>query len=423
MQMGADSLNALSIIIGHELAHYYNDHEWCSDFAFASRNNPNKDKINLLTKESKIIHEIEADNWGLYHSCIAGYHPFNIYSSLLDKIYSEYKLDDKDPHYPTIKERKDICRNAENKITELYPIFKTGVVLLHIKNYSIAADCFQYLSMYFPSREVYNNLGVCRLFEALDYNEYDSLNFIYTIEVDPTSRIFQSVNRGAGKMEKGAMQRRFFQESKTAFEKALALDPQYIPAFMNLACLYDAKQNYQSALGTISEIPAPAKNDNEIKLIEAIALYHNGDRIKSSTIFSELAKTNNPLLLYNNELAKLGVLGKSSYEIESWKEEWLLQHIDQQKKICNYGAKPPLDSSNIIQISKDLILKSITYPSYERLTIVSKKKKITITIEKCSSESLPVNETKLLVLKENECFQITFNTTCWLINYNTQNDQ
>ena len=35
---GNDSLNALSIVISHELAHYYYDHNFCTDFAFAIKN-------------------------------------------------------------------------------------------------------------------------------------------------------------------------------------------------------------------------------------------------------------------------------------------------------------------------------------------------------------------------------------------------
>src|ERR1035437_5534600 len=105
MDMGADSLNALSIIMSHELAHYYNDHNWCSDFAFAVRNTPIGKNIKSESKGDKIIHEKEADNFGLYHSCIAGYHPFNIYDRLLVKIYAAYKLPNIIPDYPTTHHR------------------------------------------------------------------------------------------------------------------------------------------------------------------------------------------------------------------------------------------------------------------------------------------------------------------------------
>jgi len=38
MGFGKDSANALSVVLSHELAHYYNDDNWCSDYAFAIKN-------------------------------------------------------------------------------------------------------------------------------------------------------------------------------------------------------------------------------------------------------------------------------------------------------------------------------------------------------------------------------------------------
>jgi hypothetical protein len=34
---GKDSINALAIIMGHELAHYYKSHEWSREFAYSLR--------------------------------------------------------------------------------------------------------------------------------------------------------------------------------------------------------------------------------------------------------------------------------------------------------------------------------------------------------------------------------------------------
>ena len=53
--MGEDSLNALSIILSHELAHYYNDHEWCSDYAYAlsSTNEKLSNKLKTASKDGK----------------------------------------------------------------------------------------------------------------------------------------------------------------------------------------------------------------------------------------------------------------------------------------------------------------------------------------------------------------------------------
>ena len=47
---GKDSLSSIAVILSHELAHYYNDHGWCSDYAFAI-NNTNS-ALALKLKES-----------------------------------------------------------------------------------------------------------------------------------------------------------------------------------------------------------------------------------------------------------------------------------------------------------------------------------------------------------------------------------
>ena len=160
MSMGADSLNALSIILSHELAHYYNDHNWCSDFSFAIRNTTLGKQIISETKDNNISHEKEADNFGLYHACIAGYKPFDIYDKLINKIYSSYNLPENLKGYPSKSERILIGKDAQERIARLYPKFITGIAGIKKGSYDTAIQCFNDLNKYFPSRENYNNLGV-----------------------------------------------------------------------------------------------------------------------------------------------------------------------------------------------------------------------------------------------------------------------
>ena len=68
MSLGKDSANGLAIILSHELAHYYNDHNWCSDYAFALRNTALGSALNKVSKESKIEKESIADSYGLFYS-------------------------------------------------------------------------------------------------------------------------------------------------------------------------------------------------------------------------------------------------------------------------------------------------------------------------------------------------------------------
>jgi len=139
MSLGKDSANALAIILGHELAHYYNDHSWCSDYAFALRYSALGNTLNKVSKESKIEKESIADSYGLFYSTLAGYKPFDVFNPLLDKIYKQYKLPEIVPGYPSKKERKEINKVQKGKIDGLVPVFEAGLILQYLKYYEEAA--------------------------------------------------------------------------------------------------------------------------------------------------------------------------------------------------------------------------------------------------------------------------------------------
>jgi tetratricopeptide (TPR) repeat protein len=281
-KFGEDSLNALSIILSHELAHYYNDHNWCTDYAFALKLK--------ISKEDKVTHEREADNFGLYHSCIAGYQPFHIYDKLIDKIYIDYKLKDINPGYPTKSERKIICKEAETKINELFPYFTKGLEEIQKKQFASAIQCFEYLNRYFPSRENYNNAGTAKTLWALQLKPLERVEFInplfrYPIEIDPESRIKVSGNRTIE--EDALIMDSLLISAKTDFEKSIHLDSKYTKAYINLACVYNLIGNPEAAIGKIKELPKKEQNSRQSYILLGIAYYHLNNEILSNEYFSK----------------------------------------------------------------------------------------------------------------------------------------
>ena len=276
LSMGADSLNALSIILSHELAHYYNEHNWCSDFSFAIRNTTLGKQIVSETKDNNVSHEKEADNFGLYHSCLAGYKPFDIYSKLINKIYIKYRLPEKMKGYPSKSERILIGKDAEERIAKLYPKFIAGLASIKKGNYDTAITCFEDLNKYFPSRENYNNLGIAKTLCALKLKQSQLKEFEYPLEIDYSSRL--NINNSRGIDDEPAQKTEtILKSAKSDFEKAISLDSKYTNAYMNLACVYDLLGNQDAALGVLNDLGV--NNDRQTQLtiimLKAIAYYHH----------------------------------------------------------------------------------------------------------------------------------------------------
>ena len=141
---GKDSLNAVSVVLGHELAHHYNEHTFCSDFAFALRNKNDtlSSKLKLTSKTEKMSLETQADHKGLFYAAAAGYNPFDIQERLLDEIYKYYKLPDVNPGYPSKQERKDIAKTVRDKSEKLYITFVNGIEAIKIKDFEKAISSF-----------------------------------------------------------------------------------------------------------------------------------------------------------------------------------------------------------------------------------------------------------------------------------------
>src|SRR5688572_17554099 len=105
---GADSLNSLALVLGHELAHYYQQHFWAKQFgsSFADMTWGKKAKEAFATmSDSMGFYELQADAFGMFYSYIAGYSPLNIASTMYDQIYTTFSREPNLDGYPTLDER------------------------------------------------------------------------------------------------------------------------------------------------------------------------------------------------------------------------------------------------------------------------------------------------------------------------------
>lgn len=290
---GKDSVNALSIVISHELTHYYKGHDFCSDFAFAIRKE--KPQLAKRIKDAKnlIGYETEADSEGLFYAAIAGFQPFEIEAKLLDAIYSKYKLSDVNPGYPSKQERKAIGAKAQQKAADLYLIFEKGTTALKSKNYDLAISSFEDLNRIFPSRENYNNCGVAKVLKALPFktlgkaeNDYPE-RFVYPIEYDTVSRLKTNGTRSVSDENKAAYTN-LLKSAKLDFETAITKDPSYYKSYVNLACSLELMGFYNSAIGKIEELPQAEQVKPEAQRILAIAFYNADKEEEAEEIWEKL---------------------------------------------------------------------------------------------------------------------------------------
>ena len=71
---GPDSLAALAALLGHELAHYYEDHGWIGDFGngFADLEVAQSLKRQKRSPEKVVEIETQADYFGGFYGYVAG---------------------------------------------------------------------------------------------------------------------------------------------------------------------------------------------------------------------------------------------------------------------------------------------------------------------------------------------------------------
>jgi tetratricopeptide (TPR) repeat protein len=303
-----DSTDALASIISHELAHYYQRHNFCSDFAFILGNeNPLAKRITKLEKSLKEKTESEADYYGMFYGYMAGYNTFTMFNSVLDRIYNYYKLPDKIDGYPTKNERKSIAIASEKRLEEWRIIFDAGELLFSLKKYHEAFICFNRLTEVFPSREIINNAGVMKLYSAIEILMPNQLPFILPIEFDAGTRLKRGNVRDVENNEELILS--LTRSAIALFEKSLQIDPDYTNSQVNLGCAYLLMKNYNLVIGISNKVlwdvktTADSKTISRFYTLRGLSYYYLGDSKRALEDFLKAKETdNNSVTGYNLQL-------------------------------------------------------------------------------------------------------------------------
>jgi tetratricopeptide (TPR) repeat protein len=310
-KVGADSLNALAALLGHELAHFYKEHDWQGDFGNGFADIEVGRSIRQLERaeEQMVRYESEADYFGGLYGYVAGYNTLAVTPEFLRLVYDEYELDEAIRGYPSLGDRQEIAKRQQAKLEMLIPVFEAGNHLLLLNEFTAAADCFDHISRTFPSREILNNAGVARALAAQDLFQPGELRFAYPFELDADSRLRQDAedHRSGFAGTDSERRTRLLRSARDRFAEAHQRDGEYAAAIVNLACVADLLGNPEEAVYLAKEAMKVAGKGGDA-LSRANALIIRGIAQASDALgevdlgrtdFEEAKLGNSPLALAN----------------------------------------------------------------------------------------------------------------------------
>lgn len=307
---GADSLNAMAALLAHEVTHYYERHGWIRNFmeekpALAA--NKKEDRA-----EPGLLYEIQADYLGGFLAYSAGYPTFSIMPELLERLYSAYGYPTEESDaYPSLSERRERAELADDKVRDLTDVFNTATLLTIIEAYSDARQYLNYVLDNFQSRELYNNLGVITVLEALSYFNPEEVPLGLPLELDAGSRLQEGGLRAAESYEERVrIRRQLLNEANRYFGQAAGMDEMYPAALINLGCvsyLLGEEEDaafYARRAARLAELLNRNTALADAWVLEGLIRFEAGKRSEAIQFFEKAAVLNSPVAQVNTATLK-----------------------------------------------------------------------------------------------------------------------
>ena len=228
------TLEILALVLGHELAHHFEDHGSRIEKSYS----PDSNQENTY-HDKKLELEKEADLFAIYFAYMAGYPITHLGKHFLKELYEEFKIG-KSIHYPSLEERTIIYEQARNEIEKLIHQFEAGKLLLLVGYPESAAFCFENIAEQFWSPEVWNNTGVAYFFSALPYFPKEHLAASVSFPIELADNLLKDKIKGQERSmtlreeEATIFRINLLHRAKESFEKSLIYDPYSFSALNNL---------------------------------------------------------------------------------------------------------------------------------------------------------------------------------------------
>ncbi|MCF8246119.1 MAG: hypothetical protein K9J37_15660 [Saprospiraceae bacterium] len=242
--MGSDSSKALAFILAHELSH-----------AFQKEAKKGR-TTNFLAYdqdfEADTRNEKTADINGVFTAYLAGYRLSSVVPKLLPILYDTYGLTGRMlKGYPSLDERRRSVKEVLEITNELIDLYETSSYLLAAGYYDMAATNYEYILKYYQGREVFNNLGVLYLYQAMEYYLPQTDRFVYPIEIDAATQL-KKIEKARGpqalSFQDKLTRMQLLNKATNYFMQAIALDRNFSTAKLNYVCALSLTQKQKDAM-------------------------------------------------------------------------------------------------------------------------------------------------------------------------------
>ncbi len=276
----------MAFVLGHELVHLRN-RNFFHEAAFAAGEEPAS--VDGRSREK----EREADAYGLIYATMAGFDPDavletgnNFIQYWVSHLPQQQVYNDR--AHPGPRDRVSSISSHLKHVANQLNYFHFGVTLYQIGRYEDAIILLNRFAKEFPSREVFNNLGLCHYQLALqrlavcDPALVEQAYPATSIDTESLAVRFRSAAGPTQCLENESF-RGHIQNAELLFRRASEMDTAYLPSRINLSSTRIMKHDYSAANEILDEALKAKPGDSFALNNKALALYlSDPDQVDSS---------------------------------------------------------------------------------------------------------------------------------------------